>query len=79
MLPTSEVKLLARWRGPYKVIRRVSPMDYEINTPDRRTESKIYHVNLLKGWKQKLEENLMSEELGPSGGEILQPSRHNTN
>lgn len=34
LLPTSETKLWAKWRGPYKVIRRVTSVDYEINMPD---------------------------------------------
>lgn len=34
LLPTSESKLLAKWRGPYSILRRVGPVDYEIATPD---------------------------------------------
>lgn len=34
LLPTSETKLWSKWRGPYKVIRRVTSVDYEINMPD---------------------------------------------
>ena len=35
-------------------MRRVSEVDYEVQTPGRRREKKVYHVNLLKKW-QKLE------------------------
>lgn len=68
----SEVKLLAKWRGPYKVTRRVTSVSYEISSPDQQTESKIYHVNLLKGWKNREEARYMGEELGPSKDEALQ-------
>ena len=35
-------------------MRRVPEVDYEVQTPGRRREKKVYHVNLLKKW-QKLE------------------------
>ncbi|KAJ1154988.1 hypothetical protein NDU88_007726 [Pleurodeles waltl] len=51
MRPTSEQKLLARWQGPYRVVRAVSPVTYliEINANPKKTQ--IYHVNLLKKWE----------------------------
>lgn len=68
LLPTSEIKLWAKWKGPYKVIKTVSPVDHVINTPDQRVESKIYHVNHLKNGNR----DLMGQELGPSRDETLQ-------
>ena len=32
------------WVGPYKVIRQVTPVDYENETPGRRKGKKIYHI-----------------------------------
>lgn len=46
LLPTSHNKLLAEWKGPYKVIERVSPVDYKIQL-NRKTE-KVFHINMLK-------------------------------
>lgn len=66
LLPTSETKLLARWQGPYMVNRRVGEVDYEIFTPDKRKEAKIYHVNLLKPWFERVQEAGWAEELGPT-------------
>lgn len=34
--------------GVYRVLRQVTPVDYEVATPRGR---KTYHVNLLKWWK----------------------------
>uniref|UniRef100_K7EXH9 Gypsy retrotransposon integrase-like protein 1 n=1 Tax=Pelodiscus sinensis TaxID=13735 RepID=K7EXH9_PELSI len=74
LLPSAESKLLAKWQGPYEVIRQVGPVDYEIKLPDRRKGAQIYHVNLLKRWRER--EGLMvslqkaEPELGPWGGDI---------
>lgn len=48
LLPSSDTKLVTRWQGPYEVTRRIGPVDYEIQTPDKRAELKVFHVNL--GW-----------------------------
>lgn len=50
LLPTSESKLLAKWQGPYKVIRQMGPATYEIEMPGRRKPRQTFHVNLLKEW-----------------------------
>lgn len=51
LIPSSDVKLMARWQGPFKERRRVGTVDYEIEMPRRREETKVYHVNLLKKWR----------------------------
>lgn len=71
LLPSSNTKLMARWQGPYKVTRRIGPVDYEIRTPDKRAELKIFHVNLLKAWREREEVVCTVEELGPCRGEII--------
>ena len=38
--------------GPYKVMRRVSEVYYEVQAPGRRREKKVYHFNLLKKWQK---------------------------
>lgn len=50
--PARRSKLQLKWNGPYKVMRRVSEVDYEVQTPGRRREKKVYHVNLLKKWQK---------------------------
>lgn len=49
--PARRSKLQLEWNGPYKVMGRVSEVDYEVQTPGRRREKKVYHVNLLKKWQ----------------------------
>ncbi|XP_069089507.1 uncharacterized protein [Pleurodeles waltl] len=49
--PTSKHKLIAKWQGPYRIIRAVTPVTYlvELNNHPKRTQ--IYHINLLKKWE----------------------------
>lgn len=68
LLPTFDSKLLARWQGPYEVLRQTGPVDYEILCPDHRPDRQIYHVNLLKAWRAQ--DCLLAkgnEDWGPSG------------
>lgn len=52
LLLTSTNKLLAKWQGPYTVVRKMGPVTYEIHHPDKRKSHQTYHVNLLKEWKE---------------------------
>ena len=36
LLPTSTHKLIAQWQGPYKVLRRVGKVTYEVYVSNRR-------------------------------------------
>uniref|UniRef100_A0A672H0E6 Integrase catalytic domain-containing protein n=1 Tax=Salarias fasciatus TaxID=181472 RepID=A0A672H0E6_SALFA len=53
MLPSSDNKLLAKWKGPYKVRRKQSDTVYEIEMPERRNPRQTFHINLLKEWKTR--------------------------
>ncbi|XP_036066885.1 uncharacterized protein LOC112138883 isoform X2 [Oryzias melastigma] len=53
LLPTAENKLLAKWQGPYTVLRKLSPTTYEIEMPERRDPKQTFHINLLKEWKTR--------------------------
>ena len=52
LLPTAANKLLAKWQGTYRVMKRVGKVDYQIEMPDRRRKKGVYHVNLLKRWEE---------------------------
>ena len=45
LLPTTENKLLSRWRGPYVVLKQLNTFNYEIAIGRRST---VLHINLLK-------------------------------
>lgn len=51
LLPSSESKLLARWQGPFEVIRRMELVNNEIHQPQKQKEIQIYDADLIKAWK----------------------------
>lgn len=50
LLPNPQRLLKLEWIGPFKVMWRVSPVDYEVKMPGRCRERRGYHVNLMKSW-----------------------------
>ncbi|XP_070576386.1 uncharacterized protein [Ptychodera flava] len=50
LLPSSTNKLQAQWQGPYKVTKRISTVDYEVEIGNKRKKKKVYHVNMLRKW-----------------------------
>ena len=48
LLPTSTSKLLARWHGPYEVVKPIGEVDYMILMHDKRNKHRVFHVNMLK-------------------------------
>ncbi|KAG7485602.1 hypothetical protein JOB18_014053 [Solea senegalensis] len=70
LLPSSSSKLLAKWQGPFVVTRRVGDVDYEVVRSDRGGATQIYHLNLLKAWREVASVSLATtvierDELGP--------------
>ncbi|KAK7939317.1 hypothetical protein WMY93_002643 [Mugilogobius chulae] len=53
LLPSSTCKLLAKWQGPYTIVRKMGPVTYEVHHPDKKRPKQTYHVNLLKEWKEQ--------------------------
>lgn len=53
LLPSSTSKLLAKWQGPYTILKKIT---YKIHHPDKGKESQVYHVNLIKEWHEKMPE-----------------------
>lgn len=63
LLPTTTNKLMAKWQGPYRVLKRIGKVNYLIETPERRKKKNLYHVNLLKKWETPVADCCMAEEL----------------
>ena len=51
LLPTSENKLLAEWKGPYKISAKASPVDYSDKLSRKTT--KTFHINMMKKWHER--------------------------
>ena len=54
LLPTWTEKLLAKWRGPYKITKKIGRVNYKIKITDGQIR-KIFHINMLKPWKEPAE------------------------
>ncbi|XP_060776904.1 uncharacterized protein LOC132886358 [Neoarius graeffei] len=53
-LATSSSKLLAKWQGPFELTWQIVEVDYEVKPPDRADTCQIYHLNLLKPWREEI-------------------------
>ncbi|KAL0150446.1 hypothetical protein M9458_054263 [Cirrhinus mrigala] len=60
LLPVTGSSFLARFTGPYSVLKRVSDQNYIVSTPDRRKATQLCHVNLLKPYFCRAHENAVS-------------------
>ena len=79
LLPSSSSKLLAKWQGPFVVTRRVGDVDYELAHSDRGGATQIYHLNLLKAWREVEPVSLVTaiaerDELGPEVPKLANPA-----
>lgn len=53
LLPLINSPFQAKYFGPFTVLRRVSDLNYVIETPGRRKSSQLCHVNLLKAYHSR--------------------------
>ncbi|CAN7948380.1 unnamed protein product, partial [Ixodes hexagonus] len=53
LLPSSEKKLYAEWRGPFVVLEKLSPVDYLVDVGGKRKKEERYHVNVLKKYVER--------------------------
>ena len=55
MLPLPGNQLQAKYCGPYTILVKLGPVDYLIDTPNRRKQKRVchVHVNLLKLYRRK--------------------------
>ena len=61
LLPTMGNSLKARYHGPYKIVKRVSDINYIVETPDRRKAVQLCHINMLKSYyDRKAERKVMT-------------------
>ena len=63
LLPTSNNKLLAEWRGPYSITRKVSDVNYEVQITDGRRRKRIFHVNMLREWHSPSAASFLAEDV----------------
>ena len=51
--PIPGAPLKNKYSGPYVITKKLSPTNYVIQTPDRRKDSQLVHINLLKKYVQR--------------------------
>ena len=53
LFPVVGNPLQAKYSGPYKVVKKISDTHYLVKTPDRRKETQVCHINMLKAYHEK--------------------------
>ena len=48
-----ESKFLAKWQGPFEVVEKVGEVNYKVHQAGKRKPYQIYHINLLKLWRDR--------------------------
>ena len=59
LLPVPGEPLRAKYQGPYEILRKAGPVDYVIETKDKRKQERICHVNMLKAYIERDWKNCM--------------------
>ena len=58
-LPLQNDPLKAKYYGPYKILRKTSAVNYLIETPDRRKKTRLCHLNMMKAYYDRDEDEQM--------------------
>ena len=62
LLPIPGRPLQARYFGPYTVDKKVSDLNYVINTPGRRKQKQMCHINMLKKYIDRNSSNVKTSK-----------------
>ena len=60
LFPVVGNPLQAKYSGPYKVVKKISDTNYLVKTPDRRKETQVCHINMLKAYHEKPKPKLVT-------------------
>ena len=60
LFPVVGNPLQAKYSGPYKVVKKISDTNYLVKTPDRRKETQVCHINMLKAYHEKPKKELVT-------------------
>ena len=60
LFPVVGNPLQAKYSGPYKVVKKISHTNYLVKTPDRRKETQLCHINMLKAYHEKPKPELVT-------------------
>jgi hypothetical protein len=57
LLPTEISKMTATWKGPFRIVRKLSDTKYQLNVGAHRSLV-TYHINLLKIYNRNIVMNI---------------------
>ena len=60
LFPVVGNPLQAKYSGPYKVVTKISDTNYLVKTPDRRKETQVCHIIMLKAYHEKPKPELVT-------------------
>ena len=60
LFPVVGNPLQAKYSGPYKVVKKISDTNYLVKSPDRRKETQVCHINMLKAYHEKPKPELVT-------------------
>ena len=60
LFPVIGNPLQAKYSGLYKVVKKISDTNYLVKTPDRRKETQVCHINMLKAYHEKPKPELVT-------------------
>ena len=58
LLPVPGRPLQARYFGPYVIEKKMSDLNYILQTPDRRKQKQLCHINMLKPYFERKDDNV---------------------
>ena len=76
LFPVSGKPLHAKYYGPYAVDRKVNEQNYIINTPDRRKDKQLCHINLLKPYYSR--DNHFISVVASDNDNVIDPPTENS-
>ncbi|XP_066957632.1 uncharacterized protein [Macrobrachium rosenbergii] len=53
LLPIPGYPLKASFSGPWKILKKISPVNYLVETPERRKPFQLCHINMLKAYRER--------------------------
>jgi len=62
LLPLPAYPLQAKYCGPYTILEKLGPVDYLIDTPYRRKQKRVCHVNILKLYRRRDEKQFPNSD-----------------
>ena len=57
LLPAVGNPLQAKYSRPSKVVKKISDTNYFIKTPGKRKKTQVVHINMLKAYREKKNQN----------------------